>query len=193
MGEEADSESETLTLDAIVSATGLHRSALLRYLHEDETRALVGPAGKPARYQRASLPLLQAIADAHAAGTIKPKTAAAMLRARFGIRVSESGLPALAAPASVLPFRFSESGIRTEQEEGGGEVAALRAAVERLATATEAANADTRLWTAEEVGARLRMSPAWVRANVPCVRLGRRVRFRPSDVRRFVSESEPNA
>jgi len=189
MSESAGPESETLTLDAIVSATGLHRSALLRYLHEDETRALVGPVGKPARYQRASLPLLQAIADAHAAGTIKPKTAAAMLRARFGIRNPESGLPAIAAPASVLPFRFSESGIRTE---GEGDGAALRftAAVERLATATEAANADTRLWTAEEVGARLRMSPGWVRAHVPCVRLGRRVRFRPSDVRRFISESE---
>ena len=189
MNDKADDRSgaETLTLDAIVSATGLHRSALLRYLHEDETRALVGPVGKPARYQRASLPLLQAIADAHAAGTIKPKTAAAMLRARFGFRNPESGLAILPASPS-LPFRFSESGIRTEQE--GGEAARLTAAMERLATATEATNADTRLWTAEEVGARLRMSPGWVRANVPCVRLGRRVRFRPSDVRRFVSESE---
>jgi excisionase family DNA binding protein len=55
-----------------------------------------------------------------------------------------------------------------------------------------------KLLTAEEVAQLLNVSAAWVydhadrkQPAIPCVRLGRSVRFRPEDVRTFVEAMTP--
>ncbi len=185
------SQSETLTLDAIAQEAGIGKPALVRYLGEPETRALMEPVGNPPRYPRTSLPLFRAIAEGHKIGTIKPKTAAAMLRQRFAIRNkaddAAEGL-ALQPDSRVFGIRFSESETRNAEGEAARMVAALEgiAAVQQQAAQVR----DTRLLTTEQAAERLQMSPSWVRANVPCIRLGRRVRYRLSDLAVFISESE---
>jgi excisionase family DNA binding protein len=52
-----------------------------------------------------------------------------------------------------------------------------------------------RLWTAEDVAERLRMRPDFVyalcrRKQIPHVRLGRSVRFRPEAIARWLEEQE---
>lgn len=171
-------ESETLSLDDLVKLIGMNKSALVRYLSESETRAIMRPVGNPPRYPRTSLPLFEAIARAHEAGTMKPKTAAAILRERFGIRNEQENLPARRDPSDLV-FRIPESG----QDD---RLTRAVMSIERIAARQDE---DEETWTAKEVAAKLRMSESWVRENVPFIRFGRKVRYRPSIVRKLISES----
>ena len=69
---------------------------------------------------------------------------------------------------------------------------------ELIHLATIADDEDEALWTASDLAKYLRVSRSWVYYQVesgelPCVRLGSLIRFRPSVIRSLVKEGIPSA
>jgi hypothetical protein len=69
---------ERLTLLMIADATGMHMSALKRYLSIPANRALFRPEGTPPTYPAEMLPIFQRLHEMHQSNAVTPKTLAGM-------------------------------------------------------------------------------------------------------------------
>jgi len=65
-----------LTMMDIVRATGMNRSALIRYLQIPENRRLLGAEGDPPTYPEENINIFHRLHLLHEAGTVKPLTLA---------------------------------------------------------------------------------------------------------------------
>ena len=84
------SSPDRLTLVAIAAQTGMHLSTLKRYADIEASREIFGAEGKPPTYPESSLPYFERLRDLHDAGSVTPRTLAALGNLIIGS--SESGL-----------------------------------------------------------------------------------------------------